>query len=150
VELLRSPEATPYSDGEWWVICVILRTWSDVDWNPGWIEAAEVGLRERRESRIRAIPELDDVDDRFSLLAARALARLDDNKGTRSKKVSCKRKPGRPRTSDPQGDEHIARKWSSKMYKRYVDLARELGCTAKAVKEAIDRHRHRQSAGRNT
>jgi hypothetical protein len=46
---------------------------------------------------------------------------------------------------DPKADKRIADAWTTGAYRKYADLARELGIEQREVSLAIERHRHRES-----
>lgn len=71
--------------------------------------------------------------------------------GTRpdsERSTSSRRPGGRPVETDEKEDQRIAEAWGSNAYKTHESLARALGISKRAVKLAIDRHRHRKEPGK--
>jgi len=60
----------------------------------------------------------------------------------------ARRRPGRPLDTDPLEDKRIADAWKTDQYRRYADLARELGKSNQAVADAIERERKRSERRR--
>jgi hypothetical protein len=61
-----------------------------------------------------------------------------------SGKTPTPKKRGRPKVTDAKQDKRIVDAWATGSYKRYEELARELGLKKVDVGTAIDRHRHRR------
>jgi hypothetical protein len=62
--------------------------------------------------------------------------------------LKARRPGGRPPDTDPKKDFKIAEAWLTRRYATYQDLASALRIPEREVRLAIDRHRHRKSAGK--
>jgi hypothetical protein len=59
------------------------------------------------------------------------------------RKNKPRKRRGRKPDTDPKYDKQVSDAWQTRRYRRYEDLAKELGTTKNEVKWALDRYRHR-------
>jgi hypothetical protein len=101
------------------------------------IQAVTKALMERHggdQVKVRQLP-LSSVASLLQKEVSETLVRQATEEGERATRSSQevgsakRRKPGRPRDTDPRADKRVFEAWSTRQHKTYEDLARELGIT---------------------